>query len=295
MNRATNIFLKGPAVKSSLLSSAISVFAVVATTANGFAAPTDTNKPHLQPNAPRTVVIKETETPPVIRAGLLQSTLIMLPAEEKVATVFGGDTVDWVFDGGHVASRFISIKPKLANSTTDVHIISDHGNEYTLQLHEISSDGDLHFDSKVFITPGDQAGKEKLAQMPVFVPAAELDKVKQEAAAAKAAAASQEKTAATEAEQYRSQYPGQLHFDYAWDKKKAAALGLQQIWRDEKFTYLRGRFQETPALYETKDGKGSLINFDFSNGLYTVPKTVLVGYLAIGKQKVEFHREGEGK
>ena len=295
MNRTTNTFLKGPAVKSSLLSSAISVFAVVATTANGFAAPTDTNKPHLQPNAPRTVVIKETETPPVIRAGLLQSTLIMLPAEEKVATVFGGDTVDWVFDGGHVASRFISIKPKLANSTTDVHIISDHGNEYTLQLHEISSDGDLHFDSKVFITPGDQAGKEKLAQMPVFVPAAELDKVKQEAAAAKAAAASQEKTAATEAEQYRSQYPGQLHFDYAWDKKKAAALGLQQIWRDEKFTYLRGQFQETPALYETKDGKGSLINFDFSNGLYTVPKTVLVGYLAIGKQKVEFHREGEGK
>ena len=219
----------------------------------------------------------------------------MLPPEEKVATVFGGDTVDWVFDGGHVASRFISIKPKLANSTTDVHIISDHGNEYTLQLHEISSDGDPHFDSKVFITPGDQTGKEKLAQMPVFVPAAELDKVKQEAAAAKAAAASQEKTAATESEQYRSQYPGQLHFDYAWDKKKAAALGLQQIWRDDKFTYLRGQFQETPALYETKDGKGSLINFDFSNGLYTVPKTVLVGYLAIGKQRVEFHREGDRK
>jgi len=224
MTLATNIFLKGPAVKSSLLSSAISIFAVVATTANGFAAPTDTNKPHLQPNAPRTVVIKETETPPIIRAGLLQSTLILLPAEEKVATVFGGDTVDWVFDGGHVASRFISIKPKLANSTTDVHIISDHGNEYTLQLHEISSDGDLHFDSKVFITPGDQSGKEKLAQMPVFVPAAELDKVKQEAAAAKAAAASQEKTATTEAEQYRSQYPGQLHFDYAWDKKKKPPL-----------------------------------------------------------------------
>ena len=56
------------------------------------------------------------DTPPVIRAGLLQSTLILLPAEEKVATVFGGDTVDWVFDGGHVASRFISVKPKLANS-----------------------------------------------------------------------------------------------------------------------------------------------------------------------------------
>lgn len=85
---------------------------------------------HLEPNAPRSVTVSEAQTPPVIRAGLLQSTLILLPAEEKIATVFGGDTVDWVFDGGHVASRFISIKPKLANTTTDIHIVSDHGNEY---------------------------------------------------------------------------------------------------------------------------------------------------------------------
>ncbi len=275
------------------LSSSICILALAATSATGFAAPSDDH--HLLPNVPRTVVVRETETPPVIRAGLLQSTLILLPPEEKVATVFGGDTVDWVFDGGHVASRFISIKPKLANSTTDVHIVSDHGNEYTLQLREISGDGDPHFDSKVFITPGDQAGKDKLAQMPVFVPAAELDKVKLEAATAQAKAALDEKAAATEAEEYRSRYPGQLHFDYSWDKKKAAALGLQQIWRDNKFTYLRGQFQESPALYELKDGKGSLINFDFANGLYTVPKTVLVGYLAIGKQRVDFHREGEGK
>lgn len=47
---------------------------------------------HLQPNAPRSVTVTEADTPPVIRAGLLQSTLILLPAEEKIATVFGGDT-----------------------------------------------------------------------------------------------------------------------------------------------------------------------------------------------------------
>jgi type IV secretion system protein VirB9 len=119
--------------------------------------------PHrLEPNAPRSVTVSEAQTPPVIRAGLLQSTLILLPAEEKIATVFGGDTVDWVFDGGHVASRFISIKPKLANTTTDIHIVSDHGNEYTLQLQEISGDADAHFDSKVFILPGDKAAKDRL-------------------------------------------------------------------------------------------------------------------------------------
>jgi type IV secretory pathway VirB9-like protein len=250
---------------------------------------------HLQANAPRTITVSETDTPPVVRAGLLQSTLIQLPDQEKVANVFAGDTVDWVFDGGHVASRFISIKPKLANSTTDVHIVSDHGNEYTLQLREVSGDDDPHFDSKIFIAPGDKAAKDRLAELPVFVPAAELDKAKQETAAAKAAEAATLRAEQSKEEAYRSQYPGSLHFDYTWDKPKGKELGLQAIWRDDKFTYLRGQFQETPALYEVKDKKPSLINFDFANGLYTVPKKLDNGYLAIGKQKVEFHRTEEAR
>ena len=249
---------------------------------------------HLEPAAPRTVTVSEADTPPAIRTGVLQSTLILLPAEEKVANVFAGDTVDWVFDGGHVASRFISVKPKVANSATDIHIVSDHGNEYTLQLREVSNDTDSHFDSKVFLVPSDKAAKDRLIELPIFVPIAELDKAKQEAAAAKAAQAVELKAADNKAEQYRSQYPGTLHFDYEWDEKKGKEVGLEQVWRDDKFTYIRGRFQETPALYEIKDKKGSLINFDFNSGLYTVPKKLDNGYLEIGKQKVEFHRV-EGK
>lgn len=257
--------------------------------------PAPTEQKRLQPNAPRTITVSEADTPPVVRAGLLQSTLILLPDQEKVANVFAGDTVDWVFDGGHVASRFISIKPKVAGSATDVHIVSDHGNEYTLQLREVSGDEDPHFDSKIFIAPGDKAAKDRLADLPVFVPAAELDKAKQEAAAAQAAQAATMKAEKTQEEAYRSRYPGSLHFDYTWDKSKGKELGLQAIWRDDKFTYLRGKFQETPALYEVKDKKPSLINFDFSNGLYTVPKELENGYLAIGKQRVEFHRTEEVK
>jgi len=248
----------------------------------------------LQPNAPRTLTVTEADTPPVVRTGLLQSTLIVLPAEEKVMTVFGGDTKSWFFDAGHVASRFVSIKPKELNSMTDVHIISDHGNEYTLQLLEISGDSDPHFDTTIFLVPADKAAKDKLAELPAFVPASELDRAKKEAEVAKAAQAEELKAEVTKAEQYRSQYPGNLHFDYTWDQKKGAALGIQQIWRDDKFTYLRGQFQETPALYELKDGKGSLIKYDFANGLYTIPKTLIRGYLSIGKQRVDFRQTKAG-
>jgi type IV secretion system protein VirB9 len=250
---------------------------------------------HLEPNVPRSITVSENEIPPLVRTALLQSTLIVLPLGEKVVKVFGGDTDSWFFDGGHVPSRFLSIKPKIANTATDVHIVSDHGNEYSLSLREISNDTDPHFDAKVFVAPGDKAAKDRLVELPVFVPAAELDKVKQEAATAQAGQAATLKAEKTQEEAYRSQYPGSLHFDYAWDKSKGKELGLQTIWRDDKFTYLRGQFQETPALYEVKDKKPSLINFDFSNGLYTVPKQLDNGYLAIGKQKVEFHRTQEAR
>jgi type IV secretory pathway VirB9-like protein len=248
---------------------------------------------HFIPSAPRTVVVSATAAPPVVRAALLQSTLIELPPEEQVANVFAGDTVDWVFDGGHVASRFISIKPTVANSMTDIHIISDHGNEYTLELQEVSGDPDPHFDSTVFIIPGDKGARERLIELPVFVPASELDQAKQQIAAARADEEATLRAEQTKEEKYRSQYPGTLRFDFTWDRSKGDALGLHEIWHDDKFTYLRGQFQETPALYEVKDGKPSLINFDFSSGLYTVPKELERGYLAIGKQKVEFHRTDE--
>ena len=247
----------------------------------------------LLPSAPRTVVVSSAAAPPVVRAALLQSTLIVLPPEEKVANVFAGDTVDWVFDGGHVASRFISIKPKVAGGVTDVHIISDHGNEYTLELQEIASDSDPHFDSKVLVMPGDAAAKEKLTELPIFVPASELDQAKRQIAAARAAETAALTAEQTNEEEYRSHYPSTLRFDFTWDRSKGDALGLREIWHDDKFTYLRGQFQETPALYEVKDKKPSLINFDFSDGLYIVPEELDNGYLSIGKQKVEFHRTDE--
>lgn len=253
----------------------------------------------LQPTAPRTVVVADAQAPPVLRAGLLQSTLIELPVEEKVATVFGGDTVSWVIDAGHVASRYISIKPKVANSATDLHIVSDHGNEYTLELREVSSDKDNpHFDSKVYISSSDPKDAENIAKAPVFIPAAEVEvkeaQLRKEADDAKRAAEADRKTLAAAAESFRATYPGTLRFDFTWDQKKGSTLGIQQIWRDDKFTYLRGQFQETPALYELKDGKGSLINYDFANGLFTIPKIVEEGYLSIGKQRVNFRQTKAG-
>ena len=185
----------------------------------------------------------------MIRAGLLQSTFVVLPAEEKVATVFGGDTVIGSSMAATSPADTSRVKPKVANATTDIHIVSDHGNEYTLELREVSSDGrsSLRFQDYLS-TLAIKAAKDKLAEMPVFVPAAELDKAKREATPLKPRKQqndrrSRKRRLSSIAANIRAAAL-RLHMG----PKEGEALGLQQMWRDDKFTYLRGHFQETPAF-----------------------------------------------
>ena len=104
-------------------------------------------------------------------------------------------------NAGHVASRFVSVKPKAAaaKTSTNVHIISDHGNDYTLELKEVSADQAGGFDATVFLMQTDKDAQKKIAEAPVFVPVAEVkekeDRLEREVAQAKAAAAAEKKTA----------------------------------------------------------------------------------------------------
>src|ERR1700733_14664927 len=194
-------------MKTSLLIAASALFAV-----NAHAAP----PAMVQQKAPRTVEVSTTAAPPVIRTSLNESTLLELPAEEKAATVFGGNPDDWIFNAGHVASRFISVKPKAsaAKSSTDVHIISDHGNDYTLELQEVSGEAGASFDTTVFLVPADKEAQQKMGEAPVFVPIAEIkekeERLEKEIADAQANESEERKAAQDAQEKYASTYTSHL-------------------------------------------------------------------------------------
>jgi type IV secretion system protein VirB9 len=248
----------------------------------------------------RTVKVTLKSTVP-IHASILESTLLVLPDEEKIAEVFVGDKEFWHFETTKISTRYLSIKPLAPGVKTDLHIISDHGVSYSFVLDEVSNQPNLQCDSKVFIEPGDDAIRDSLAQLPHFVPADLLDRYKQDAAQAQSearetklraqkAAEIQQAKSAADTEAFRASFPSKLQFSYRWNDKTAKKLGVQQIFADDKFTYIRADPQETPALYEVKENKPSLVNFDFAHGLYTVSKRIDHGYLAIGKTKLEFWR-----
>ena len=92
---------------------------------------------------------------------------------------------------------------------------------------------------------------------------------------------------------YKADYQKKLRFDYELDKKAAREpFLLSLIYHDEAFTYIKMSAREKPAIYEIKDGKPNLLNFQVENGVYIVPKIIESGYLAVGKKKISFTKRG---
>jgi type IV secretion system protein VirB9 len=62
------------------------------------------------------------------------------------------------------------------------------------------------------------------------------------------------------------------------------------MFHDDHLTFIQARAGELPSLYELKDGKPNLVNFDVRNGTYIVPKILDSGYLMLGKHRWMFQR-----
>ena len=81
-----------------------------------------------------------------------------------------------------------------------------------------------------------------------------------------------------------------VRFPYRFEAGKKPFF-VRAMYHDDKFTYIQARPEETPTLYEIKDGKPNLVNFSYKDGVYVVDKILDQGYLAIGKRKLAFTRE----
>ena len=94
--------------------------------------------------------------------------------------------------------------------------------------------------------------------------------------------------AEAEIEAFRASYPGRLAFEYRLDDKaKDRPFLIEAMWHDGRFTYVRSRAQESPALYELRDGEPSLVAFDLTeDGLYIARHVLGDGWLQVGDKRV---------
>ena len=231
----------------------------------------------------QTVVVHDEDIVP-IHVSLKEVTLIVLPKKEKAMGVFCGDRSYWSVDVIPGAERYVAVKASKAGLVTDIHVVTDRNNSYTFQA--IEGGGPVAL--KIFVKPFDASSLDK---PPVFVSAAEADELKRQVAEAQAALKKTQVAAAaeikTKTEEVRANYPDTVRFNYTFKKNKPP-FNVSAVWHDDKFTYIRAGMSESAALYEIKDGKPNLIQYELRpDGLYFVPKILDTCYLQIGKQKLD--------
>lgn len=227
-----------------------------------------------------------------VRARLRYATAIVLPEDETILDWVCGDPEYWSVQG---AANLAFIKPSTAAAATNVTLVTDKGRVYTLLAREIG-DGEGEPDLKLFLEPQDPAeagpsGLEPLRFEPRGAAAAFEDEAQTARQEAEEAEARARRVIEAERERFRAEYPLTLRFDYRLGRRPLRdPFQVRAIWRDDRFTYIRADPEEAPALYEERDGKPSLVPYDFENGLYVTKRILGDGWLQIGKRQLRFSR-----
>ena len=215
-----------------------------------------------------------------IRAKVKYTTLIVVPATEKIMEAATGDKDYWIVD---VVGNFCFVHPAKPGISSNLNLITDKGNIYSFTLQDVSA-STSEPDLKVIVEPADRSALVASTGPPQFVPAVQLAQSQQQLAALQ----SRMRQAVDE---YKSAYPMQLKFDYAF-KANEAPFDIQSIYHDDKFTYIKTTAPEKFSVYEMKDGKPNLISYDLREGTYIIPKVMDSGYVELGKKRMDFTRKG---
>ena len=215
-----------------------------------------------------------------IRAKVKYTTLIELPATEKIMQAATGDKDFWIVD---VVGNFCFVHPAKQGIGSNLNLITDKGNIYSFTLQDISGSS-AEPDLKVIIEPADSSAIVAASGPAQFVSAAQLEQSKQQVTALQS-------HVEQAVDQYKSSYPTQLKFDYVY-KANHAPFDIQSIYHDDKFTYIKTNAPEKFSVYEMKDGKPNLVTYDLREGTYIIPKVMDDGYVELGKKKMSFTRKG---
>ncbi len=215
-----------------------------------------------------------------LQTRLRYTTMVVLPDGEEILDVLCGDRDFWVISATH---NIAHVKPAKAGAETNLNLVTSSGTIYSFMLSEKSSPPDL----KVYVQgePGGTSGKQK------YYSATQVEALESQIAELRASARDEGRKLDEAVAAYRQQYPTRLQFPYGVPKYEKPFF-VRSMWHDGQFTYVKSDATELPALYELKDGKPSVVNFQVREGTYVVPKVLDRGYLVLGPQRFTFEQRG---
>lgn len=216
-----------------------------------------------------------------LQTRLRYTTMIVLPESEEILDVICGDKDFWIISS---TQNIAHVKPAKEGAATNLNLVTKSGTIYSFMLSEKAAPPDL----KVYVEGSITTPSGK----PKYYSAAQVEALEGQLAEVKAALKDSDRKADEATAAYRQDYPTRLKFVYGTPKYEKPFL-VRSVWHDGQFTYVKTDATELPALYELKDGKPALLNFQVrDSGTYVVPKVVDRGYLALGTLRFNFEQQG---
>ena len=253
----------------------------------------------------RTVTGGAEEAAIAVTARVRHTTTVVLPREEVIADVVAGDAEYWDVSA---AENVAYVKPLEAGVASNVTLVAESGRVWALLVAESSAEDP---DLVVYVEGPERAAlTEAPRHAPAFVAGGEVAAHEAEESAAWAELLAIEEAAAEEVSaiwsehdaawtRWRDEYPRRLRFPYRLDPAAAGPpFEIEALWHDGRFTYLRSRAEETPALYELREAdrrfgptglEPSLVSYEvFDDGLYVADHVLGPGRLRIGDAETEW-------
>jgi type IV secretory pathway VirB9-like protein len=218
-----------------------------------------------------------------LQTRLRYTTMIVLPDDEEILDVICGDRDFWVVSATH---NIAHVKPAKEGAATNLNLVTASGAIYSFLLTE--KNGAAAPDLKVYVSADPDVSSA--AGKPKYYSAAQIEELRAELAEARIAVDAAHRRSTEAIAAYQQEYPARLQFVYG-QPRYAKPFRVRSMWHDGQFTYIKTDASELPALYEIKDGKPSLVNFQVRQGTYVVPKVLEEGYLTLGKERFAFAQQ----
>jgi len=218
------------------------------------------------------------------------ATMVILPAKEEVLDIVAG-VGKQILPVGRTSPNIVVAKPTVSPLETNLALVTSSGKVYSFVLRECSKDGRVA-DYKVYVDA--PAKKVESAGPPPEV--AELATCRTDLTGTKSLMDGFKSQLADMDQRLKGRVVPQEHgaemvSDYHIPRHaRSEPFLVESVMHDGAFTYVRTKAKERAALYDQKDGKADMVDFDLRHGVYIVPQVLDVFTLEIGKKKVEIKR-----
>lgn len=220
------------------------------------------------------------------------TTVITLPPHETILDYVVGDAEYWHLTG---SANVAFLKPTAADAATNIALVCASGRIYSFLVREsgaaaphlvVRIGADDPFAGLAAATLGAAEGGHE----PAFVHRDRVRGFEILAEQAQLEIAQVRAEAVEDVDAFRADYPTRITMGYELPRRAGEwPWRIEGMWHDGEFTYVRSHAQETPAIYEEKDGDASLVPYDIqADGLFVVRRLLGDGWFQLGDDRLQW-------